>query len=134
MKKTVSLLIALVMMVALAVPAFAEESTPAEPYAVCKHIYGPRKVAVIGWEYVDSQHCQEVLQYSQTCTKCGYIQTYSGRGDTLMHDRTLYRATCDGYEQTWYYRCDRCGHSGDYEHRRCPGARHSPGSCRWLPI
>lgn len=85
MKKTVSLLIALVMIVALAVPAFAEESTPAEPYAICQHIYGPRKVAVIGWEYVDSQHCQEVLQYSQTCTKCGYIQTYPGRGDTRRH-------------------------------------------------
>ena len=134
MKKTVSLLIALVMMVALAVPAFAEESTPAEPYAVCKHTFGTTNYETIGWEYSDSQHCKEMRQYSQTCTKCGYIKTWEKIGDTPFHQKRLTRATCDGYEQTWYYYCDRCNYGGQYEKKLCPDKGHNPGHCDFLPI
>lgn len=134
MKKTVSLLIALVMIVALAVPAFAEESTPAEPYAVCNHTFGSVIGKVIGWEYANNEQCREIMQIQRTCTKCGYIKTWEDKGGLVDHDKTVLSANCDGYEQIWREKCNLCLNTGITSKHLCPGRTHSPNICRWLPV
>ena len=134
MKKTVSLLIALVMIVALAIPAFAGESTPAEPYAICNHTFGSIKTNIIGREYVNNDYCCDIMQYYQTCTKCGYIRTWEEKGSLILHDTVVLSAYCDGYEQTWREKCLQCLNTGITSKHLCHGRPHSPNVCKWLPV
>ena len=47
---------------------------------------------------------------------------------------TLYRATCNGTTQTWYYRCAaNCGATYT-DTISCPAGPHNPGHCDRLPI
>lgn len=134
MKKTVSLLIALVMIVALAVPAFAVESPSAEPYAVCNHTFGLASGTVIGYEYVNDNQCREIMQFHRTCTKCGYIKTWEEGGGLVLHDRIVVTASCDGYVQTWIEKCGLCGTYGLIEKVPCRDKGHNPGHCDLLPV
>lgn len=62
------------------------------------------------------------------------VSPCAANGNCGNHTWVLYDASCDGYWQTWYYRCGNSNcdvHKTDL--RRCPGNDHR-GGCRWLPI
>lgn len=60
-------------------------------------------------------------------------------GDCGNHSWVLYDASCDGYWQTWYYRCDNSDSNDNNcnahttSRYRCIGKDHN-GGCLWLPI
>lgn len=136
MKKWTALLLALVLCVAFALPAFAANGDEtAEPQA-CSHTYTVTSsyVAYGQGVKVSANTCRRAYNDTMRCTKCGYTITVL-RIDTVAssHSFTVSNATCNGSTQTWTNRCRYCSYSY-LTYPSCPGGPHTPGSCNWLPI
>lgn len=131
MKKWTALLLALVLCVAFALPAFAANGDEtAEPQA-CSHTYELTSHSIT-YQYLNSSSCKKTEVLIRECTKCGYTLRTTGT-DTIPHDDTVYDATCNGSMQTWKYDCTNCGSYLYTTYKDCPGMPHT-GSCRWLPV
>lgn len=137
MKKILSFILALVMLLALAVPCLAADTPPAEenvdPCSTCDHnfeIYA-RGVQNRGAIYVDNTGCRKYILFSYGCTKCGYCYTsYEHAAQPTAHSGSAYSASCNGTTQTVVHNCNHC--KEDYTKLvRCPMATHT-GPCQWL--
>lgn len=133
MKKWTALLLALVLCVAFALPAFAANGDEtAEPQA-CSHTYGSTTTSTY-YEYYNSSQCKRVVVKTRVCTKCAYIDR-TETSTLLYHGETVHTATCDGATQTWKYHCPNCGVYRYTTWKACPGAGKShTNGCLWLPI
>ncbi len=131
MKKTISLIVALVLIIALAVPAFAAQSEVEGTHA-CSHTWGPATTSTM-WAVHNSSQCKKTVVVTRVCTKCAEID----RTQTVTypyHDASVSRATCDGTTQTWTYSCPNCGAYRYTDWVTCPGVPRHPGGCMWLPV
>lgn len=124
MKKFISLILAVVMVMAIGVTSFAGNN--------CPH-FG---------SYVDTEPhyvasgnvCEEYevkIYYCAACDKYNTISTFI-RG--TAHTDTYDHATCNGYVQTLYYACTKCNRlSTDTDTVTCPGSGQSHANgCRWI--
>lgn len=132
MKKSISVIIALVLILVLSVPVFAAQPEVVDPQA-CNHTWGPETQTVIWSKYSPSQ-CKRTVVYTKVCTKCAQVSqrenyTYPDHKDIVSE------ATCNGITQTWTYTCSNCKAYRGSKPVRCPGAGkdHTPG-CSWLPV
>lgn len=149
MKKLISFFLCALTLVSLSLTAFA---APAAESKGNSPIF-PAGSNKPGAEVQDATHKHNwVWQYS---TNGGYKVSNSGCAAIIWHHAecacgatddsriiepekphsggTLYNATCNGADQTWYYTsCSRCGHYYTETHA-CLGKDHKSG-CRWLPV
>lgn len=151
MKKCLSLLLCMIMLLSLSLSAFAEppeatgtaaiDSIPgnepgAEPMASCTHEFAAIKGSE-GYTNQGSAGCQHYTEYLTMCIKCGLFVTSNKAYDSSITPHTggtLTRATCNGGKQTWYYTsCSNC-HSSYTKSLACPGGNHGNGPCNWLPL
>ncbi len=132
MKKFISLIIAVALVMSLAVPAFAAQPETVEPQA-CNHTWGPETTSTMWAKHSESQ-CKKTVVVTKVCTKCAKIDqntttTYPYHGEAVS------QATCDGTTQTHTYSCPKCG---AYRYTRwvaCAGANKShQNGCQWLPV
>lgn len=132
MKKILSLVLVVVMIMAMSIPAFAATTDDVAPCIACNgnHTYDE---AVVQTTYEYSRNgCVKVVTRHYKCRYCTSAYTAPPEETTLPHNYNLYDATCDGTTQTHYYKCSRCKHI-DTESVRCPNAVHS-GTCTRLPV
>lgn len=132
MKKTISFVVAVALILSLAVTAFAAQPETAEPQA-CNHVWGEATETIM-WEQHSDSCCKKTVITTKVCTICPEISrvskvTYPNHGEAIAD------ATCDGTTQTHIYKCPNCN---AYRYTRwvtCPGAgkSHVTG-CFWLPI
>ncbi len=138
MRKMVSLILVMVMLLTLAVPGVAATIFPAgqvlDPCRNCDHNFnvysnGPQPGKGI---YVNNDGCRKYIATGYCCTRCGYCyNTYEYAQQPTAHSGSAYSASCNGTTQTIVRNCVYCGR--DYTTtQRCPMATHS-GECQWLP-
>ena len=134
-RKIVSLLLAVVLILACGVMAVAAERETEEPKAVCDHSWSTVSSTPIKGRglYVSNSGCRKYVGIRRVCTKCeeeNYIKEYEE--DPTAHRGYIKSATCDGTWQTHTYLCNYCNHNYT-EPVPCP--RPHPGiSCPYLPI
>lgn len=149
MKKLLSLALCAVMLMALALVAFADEphdsipdyingtggSKPgAEPMDFCVHTYITVKASD---RYISEgpSGCSRRIAYVTSCTKCGAFlddASYTEKFPVTPHNNRVYQATCNGVTQIWYNRCSNCNYTST-ENKPCPAAPHKNG-CNFLPV
>ena len=136
MKKILSLVLAVVMIMAMAIPAFAAQPEVVEPQA-CNHDnmpswWGPATTSTI-WEVFSDSTCKKTVIVTKVCTRCGETD----RDTTVTypyHGTAVNKATCDGTTQTLIYTCPKCGAYRYTDWQDCPGAgRSHQNGCQWLP-
>ena len=133
MKKILSLVLAVVMIMAMAIPAFAATENEVAPCATCNgnHTYDEASVDVT---YANSiRGCIKTVVRHYKCRYCSSAYTAAPETYTLNHKYVLKSATCDTKTQTHNYRCSNCK-DWESEYHACPGAGHTSGHCSWLPI
>ena len=139
MKKILSLVLALVMIMAMTIPTYAAMPDTVEPRA-CIHDntlipYGEPQFD--GDRYRDATRCQDCYIVKHRCTACNAIVTRIEwiDGTDQPHSYVVYKATCDGTTQLWYYHCAYCSHAkpGSPTPVTCKRA-HINGVCTTLPI
>lgn len=137
-KKLVTLLLALMVLLSLGVPAFANAPIEVEPLnGPCAHTW-VKQTSDIRYRSLDDEYCQPYQQVYQICSKCNAVNPdYDIHDEWLAYKQkhkksSLIYATCNGTTQSWYYQCVRCGYA-IYEKYDCPKAGHT-GPCNWLPI
>ncbi len=132
MKKSISAIIALVLILVLSVPVFAAQPEVVDPQA-CNHTWGPETQTVIWSKYSPSQ-CKRTVVYTKVCTKCAQVSQRE-TSTTQTHEDVVSEASCNGTTQTWIYRCKNCETFRYKKWPKCPGAGkdHSHG-CSWLPV
>lgn len=148
MKRFLSLALCAVMLMALALVAFADEPadvTPhdsvngtggsqpgVEPQATCDHTYTSETVHE-PFSYRDNKTCESKSYEKLRCVKCGRKHSIYLGSVIVDHSGTIYDATCNGVEQNLYFRdCVHCGEKY-YLNRPCPAAPHQ-GGCNRLPL
>ncbi len=126
MKKVLSFALALMLIMSLAVPAFA-----AEPCASCSHDYEcVRSIDVM--EYYNTTYHKKVTVKTYVCSKCAdSYQTRTTATVNYAHSSTYVSASCDGSVQTHVKRCSQCNTTYSVT-VACPKAPHT-GSCP-LPV
>lgn len=133
MKKTISLILVVLLVVTMAIPAFATMPETIEPKA-CIHSSYSLVSATHNTVSVSNTKHRDCYDKVYQCTNCSY--SWSERewmyGTEADHSGSLYQATCNGTTQTWYYRCDTCNGSY-YTNTPCPKP-HDDGYCNWLPV
>lgn len=139
MKKIFAIILAVLMLIAIAVPALADDYdfNSAEFYAndnECPHKAGGTYTDSYRYdEFNDTMHCKVTVRtYICKYTYCRKTYQEDVRSDNLAHDIRLRHATCNGSVQTRYSICTLCTYTRT-ETVDCPGANHS-GNCHWLPI
>lgn len=136
MRKIVSFILAMVMLLTLAVPGLAAtqpDETVAMPMHDCDYvIVGGPYIMDGGGIYVNNDTCRKRVQTFYACSICQHSMTETRVVDGASpHDGSVYDADCNGTTQTWYNRCVHCnGVFTTYE--PCPKATHS-GECQCLP-
>lgn len=132
MKKSISVIIALVLILALSVPVFAAQPEVVEPHA-CNHTWGPETQSII-WSKHNEARCKRTVVYTKVCTKCAQVSQRESN-TYPEHEDNLSEATCNGTTQTWTYTCSNCEAYRYKKQVPCPGAgkKHTPG-CSWLPV
>ena len=134
-RKTVSLLLAVVLILACGVMAAAAEQETAEPKAVCDHTWSIISSTPLEGKavYVSNSGCRKYVRVRKVCPKCTEQSFSTGYDDyATAHDGYIKSATCDGTWQTHTYLCNYCNHNYT-EPVRCP--KPHPGiSCPYLPI
>ena len=133
-RKTVSLLLAVVLILACGVMAAAAEQETAEPKAVCDHTWSILSSNEIKGRalYDSNSGCRKLIHVRRVCTKCTEDGSYDYYNEYVSaHKGYLQSATCDGTTQTHTYSCDYCNHYFT-KTVRCRG-NHGP-SCPYLPI
>lgn len=133
MKKILSLVLAVVMIMAMAIPAFAASEDEVAPCATCNgnHTYDE---AVTQTSYKNTLYgCQKTVIRSYKCRYCTSAYTAAPEITTENHEYEIISATCNTVTQTHNYKCANCK---DLESvtENCPGAGHTSGNCNWLPI
>lgn len=139
MKKAISLILVVVLVMAMAIPAFAAMPETIEPQA-CIHsdtltpVGNPQQYKS---RYRDATYCQDCYVIQYNCSACGATVTHTEwiDGTEKTHKYVVYNATCDGTTQTWYYHCDYCSHAkpGSPTTVTCKRA-HINGVCTTLPV
>lgn len=131
MKKILSLVLAVVMIMAMAIPAFAASNDDVAPCIACNGNHTYDEVLVQKFYRYDRDGCAYVIARHYKCRYC--TSAYTDEDETIgAHNYTLRTATCNGTTQTHYYKCTKCKHEIT-ETMRCPNAVHS-GSCSHLPV
>lgn len=131
MKRILSLVLAVVMIMALAIPAFAATDDEVAPCISCNgnHTYDE---AVVQTTYRYSRNaCIKIVTRHYKCRYCTSAYTATPEETEIAHNYKLKSASCDGTTQTHVYRCSQCKHEMS-EYMRCPDAVHT-GSCKRLP-
>ena len=127
MKKTISIVLAIVMIMAVAITAFAAENA-------CTHNTSSSYVGDPWIKYEPyNGGCRPVTYAKFPCAICGELVPLPiAYGQKNSHSSGPYAASCNGTTQTLLNRCTRCGVSMASTTQRCPGGPHT-GNCRWLP-
>lgn len=135
MKKTISFVVAVALILSLAVTVFAAQPEPdSVESSSCSHDWGKVTTSNV-WECTSDTQCKLTVIETKTCKKCAEDNKTIVRSDTFNHSEAIASATCDGTTQTHIYKCPNC-HT--YRYTRwvtCPGAgkSHVTG-CFWLPV
>ena len=127
MKKLLALSLALLLVFAAVVPAFAATSR-----ASCDHTYRFLRLQTV-YTYLNSSYHNVVTVYVYICTKCGYVNESKKTSPIkASHKPTIVSASCDGTTQTRTMRCSECYTTYD-TYVYCPRGPHS-GNCPALPV
>ena len=133
-RKTISLLLAVVLILACGVMAAAAERETAEPKAVCDHtwsILSSNEIKGRGL-YVSNSDCRKLIHVRRVCTKCTEDGSYDYYSElATIHRGYIKSATCNGTTQIHTYLCDYCNHN--YTKTVTCRGNHGP-SCPYLPI
>lgn len=132
MKKTISLVVVVALIMSLAITAFAAPRAPES--SECDHAWEITKTTT-AWKYSSDTMCQRTVTQTKKCAKCGIAGTTDVTIDFPPHEETIVSATCDGTTQTHTYRCTNCKGYLPKKYVPCIGAgkNHASG-CMWLPI
>lgn len=132
MKKILSFILVLVMIMAMAIPAFAATNDEVAPCALCNGNHTYEVVEVTKSHSYSRNGC---VTTTTTYYKCAYCTDHyeTVNNTTSSHDYKLYSATCNGTTQTHNYKCSACKHILS-EYEACPRPGHTVGNCSWLPI
>lgn len=134
MKKILSLVLAVVMIMAMAIPAFAATADEVAPYAVCTGAHTPGTFQSSSFDYVaDGSDCNRVRISIYECSVCHRLYDDTKVIATYTHDPKMTDSSCNGTTQTVKWNCSRCGVFIKYTHPNCPNAGHT-GNCLWLPV
>lgn len=133
MKKIVSMVLAVVMLMVMAIPAFAATGDEVVPYASCNgnHTYD---VVVTQVTYANAlDGCEKTVVKNYKCRYCTSAYTAKPITTIVSHVYKVISASCNTVTQTHNYKCSNCK---DLEtvYKACPGAGHNAGNCSWLPI
>ena len=139
MKKILSLVLAMVMSMAMIIPAFAATEDEVAPRAVCtgSHTVGDTIRVEVNYEHIGSgagKNCRRVTTTYYECSICHKIFSQVTETRYYSHVKKLVQATCDGSTQSHKFNCKNCGGYYYTAYIACPGADHTRGNCRWLPI
>lgn len=140
MKKFLSLILAVVMIMAMTVPVFAATEDEVAPCAVTctSHTVNNPINTEYEYEYIksgDGPNCLRITITYYECGNCHKIFSKPTAETAVSHVKTPVDASCNGTYQTVKYNCYHCG--GYYytdPYVPCGGAVHTPGNCRWLPV
>ena len=133
-RKTVSLLLAVVLILACGVMAVAAAPKTAEQQASCTHSWNAGYTQKYGSKmvYLTNETCAWRYVTTKTCVKCGQTNVTYSYGTPYLHDGRIQSASCDGSLQTHNMRCSNC--DGYYTVTEpCPKP-HPGRSCPYLPI
>lgn len=126
MRKVLSLTLAVILIMAVTIPAFAADS--------CTHSWQANAPTYVDGKGINatSTTCQRYTVTTKTCTKCGATQVSYSYSSAMSHSGTIKSASCNGTVQTHTYLCRYCN---TYYTKTvtCPGAGHT-GGCQYLPI
>lgn len=136
MKKVLSLVLAVVMIMAMAIPAFAASEDAVQPCAAgcVNHTPGTRLNTSYSYAHLGSgtgKKCQQTPIYTYECSVCHLKYTVPGTPVNVYHVEMAVSATCNGTTQTVKYDCYNCKGFYKYGSVRCPNAGHT-GNCNWL--
>lgn len=139
MKKILSLVLVVVMIMAMTIPAFAASTDEVAPCAdTCtSHTVNNPIYTEDDYEYVAAgpgKNCRKITTTYYECGVCHKIFSNVTSRILVSHSKTPVDASCNGTYQTIKYNCKNCG--GYYyttDDEPCPGAVHTPGKCNWLP-
>lgn len=139
MKKTISLILVVVLVMAMAIPAFAAMPETIEPKACIHSTLNLVSKEFDEYRYYNTDYCMSCYDKVYECSNKNCDYTYKTiewiYGTETDHVHVICDATCDGTNQTWYYHCRYC--SGDKyidpDPHPCPRP-HSSGNCTSLPI
>lgn len=132
MKKVISLLVTVALIMSLAITAFAAQPEIVEPQA-CNHTWGTATTSTVWAKYNDSQ-CKKTVILTKVCTKCAEVNQTSSV-TYPYHGQAISTASCDGTTQTHTYSCPNCGAYRYTKWVACPGAGKShKNGCQWLPV
>ena len=132
MKKVISLVMAIALVMCLAIPTFAAQPDTVVPQA-CSHTWGAATTSTSWAKYNDSQ-CKKTVVVTRVCTKCAKV-TQTSTVSYPYHGEALSRASCDGTTQTHVYNCPNFGAYRYTKWIACPGAgKNHKNGCQWLPI
>lgn len=106
MKKIISLVLAVALIVSLAITVFAAQPETVEPQS-CNHVWGEETVSIV-WSVYSSSQCQRTEIHTKICKTCAELSrtkstTYPN------HKEAINDASCDGTTQTHTYTCPNCG-------------------------
>ncbi len=133
-RKTVSLLLAVVLILACGVMAVAAAPKTAEQQASCTHSWNAGYKQQIGnrRKYYSNEKCGWYYVTTKSCIKCGATTVSYSYEDLKNHSGYIKDADCNGTTQTHTYLCDHC--DSNYT-KTVPCPRPHPGrSCSYLPI
>lgn len=136
MKKILSLVLAVVMIMAMTIPAFAATADEVAPCAVCTGSHTPGTFQSYGTDYAygGTTKCNYVRIAFYECSVCHKnFDTIVEVIKTLDHNPKMSDSSCNGTTQTVKWNCTRCGGFVKYTYPACPNAGHS-GNCQWLPV
>lgn len=136
MKKLISLVVVVVLIMAMTVPALAALPEVVEPQA-CTH---PSRILITTSynkiRYYDENYCMRCNEHAYRCdnSSCYAVFTVPEwiAGTKVAHKRNILSASCNGTTQTWSCYCENCI---TYYTKRvtCPGL-HSGSACNFLPV
>lgn len=133
MKKILSLVLTVVMIMAMAIPTFAATEDEVAPCAVCNgsHTKGTYQGYNTAYKK-DGDTCLFITYYHYQCSVCHTLFSIPDT-DKQEHNKVENTASCNGTTRTWSYKCTKC--KGLFvTSSACPGAGHIAGNCSWLPF
>ena len=133
MKKILSLVLAMIMIMAMAIPAFAASGDEVAPCATCNGNHTYVEVLVDETYANSTSGCRKTVVRHYKCRYCSSAYTADPVTYTVPHEYVLISATCNTQTQTHKYKCSNCK-DVEYEYPACPGAGHVSGNCSWLPF
>lgn len=134
MKKLISLVLAVVLILAMTVPALAATADEAAPCATpCTGSHTKGTYLGYNEEYQkEGEKCLYILTQHYQCSVCHTV-FFDTKTTVYSHNKEQNDSNCDGITRTWTYKCKNC--KGLFETKSaCPGAGHIPGNCSWLPF